>query len=347
MRRALAAAAPRSPPGSPAAAPSRTPRPRRACRTRGVPRRLGLVAARAELERLRQGAEGNEPFDFFAGRVAFERGPLRRRGLGARAAGVEDKPGSYLRLAKDTRAITDEHEQAESEHFVFLYPKGKDEVLAPYALEALEAAARGPGEGPRPRPAGEGPGRGGERRRRAGQVSTLTQRADSTTGTIAICKFNKLMVTSPKAVLRGYDWLDTLAHEYVHLVVSQTGHNTVPIWLHGGAGQVPRVALARAGGQGADAVVAARCSAERVQKNTLIPFEKMHPSMAQLPTGGGRGHGVRRGLLRRRVSPQGARDEVAPHHRGDDGLPGPPTSRRWRRPPASRSRPSRRAGWPI
>ena len=42
------------------------------------------------------------------------------------------------------------------------------------------------------------------------------------------------MVTCPKAVLRGYDWLDTLAHEYTHLVVTQTSHNTVPIWLHEG-----------------------------------------------------------------------------------------------------------------
>ena len=32
-----------------------------------------------------------------------------------------------------------DHERAESDHFIFLYPKGKDEVLAPYALETLEA----------------------------------------------------------------------------------------------------------------------------------------------------------------------------------------------------------------
>ena len=39
-------------------------------------------------------------------------------------------------------------------------------------------------------------------------------------GTIAICKYNKLMFTSPKAMLRGYEWLDTLSHEYVHFVIS-------------------------------------------------------------------------------------------------------------------------------
>ena len=42
------------------------------------------------------------------------------------------------------------------------------------------------------------------------------------------------MVTSPKAVVRGYDWLDTLAHEYVHFVVGNASKNTVPIWMHEG-----------------------------------------------------------------------------------------------------------------
>ena len=67
------------------------------------------------------------------------RAATRTRSRLLELAGVEDKPGSYLRLAKDTLAITRDHERAESEHFIFLYPKGKDAVLAPYALEALEA----------------------------------------------------------------------------------------------------------------------------------------------------------------------------------------------------------------
>ena len=32
----------------------------------------------------------------------------------------------------------------------------------------------------------------------------------------------------------GYDWLDTVSHEYVHLVVSRKSRNTVPIWMHEG-----------------------------------------------------------------------------------------------------------------
>ena len=33
---------------------------------------------------------------------------------------------------------------------------------------------------------------------------------------------------------QGYDWLDTVSHEFVHLVVSKKSRNTVPIWMHEG-----------------------------------------------------------------------------------------------------------------
>jgi tetratricopeptide (TPR) repeat protein len=115
------------------------------------------------------------------------------------------------------------------------------------------------------------------------KVSTLTFSQIKTTGTIAICKFSKLMVTSPKAVLRGYDWLDTLAHEYVHLVVSQKSRNTVPIWLHEG---MAKYLESRWRGQAGQALSLSSLAllGSRVQKNKLIPFEKMHPSIAMLPT---------------------------------------------------------------
>ena len=42
------------------------------------------------------------------------------------------------------------------------------------------------------------------------------------------------MAVTPRALLRGYPWRDTLAHEYVHLVISRLSHNRVPVWLHEG-----------------------------------------------------------------------------------------------------------------
>src|SRR5207245_617002 len=49
-----------------------------------------------------------------------------------------------------------------------------------------------------------------------------------------LCKYNRLMITSPRALLRGYAWLDTLSHEFVHYLVTRKGRNAVPIWLQEG-----------------------------------------------------------------------------------------------------------------
>lgn len=124
-----------------------------------------------------------------------------------------------------------DHLKAESEHFIFLYPPGKDAVLAPWALEALEAQRAALLEDLGYAPPGKVRIELVNDASELARASTLSKKEIDATGTIAICKFNKLIVTSPKAVLKGYDWLDTLAHEYTHLVVTQKGHNSVPIWL--------------------------------------------------------------------------------------------------------------------
>jgi tetratricopeptide (TPR) repeat protein len=243
-----------------------------------------VAGARAELLELEKLAPSDvEPLRYFKGRVAFEEGDYETAVAELKASGVRDKPGSWLRLVTDTRDIVKDHERAESEHFIFIYPKGKDAVLVPWALEALEgiraALEKDLGYAP--------PGKVRVEIVRSAtelsKVSTLTREAIRTTGTIAICKFNKLMVTSPLAVLKGYDWMDTLAHEYVHLVVSKKSRNSVPIWMHEGlAKYLESRWRGPAGGAMTPSTLALLGS--RVRANTLVPFEKMHPSMALLPT---------------------------------------------------------------
>jgi len=241
------------------------------------------IGARAELERLKQGHAENESLDFFSGRVLFGEGRYAEAVSALELAGVEDRPGSYLRLARDTLAITRDDERIESEHFIFFYPRGKDAVLAPYALEALEAQRAALEKDLGHAPPGKVRVEVVNDAAELARVSTLSQKEIDQTGTIAICKFNKLMVTSPKAVLRGYDWLDTLAHEYTHLVVTQTGHNSVPIWLQEA---LAKYLESRWRGPAGKALPPSSRTllAERVQKNDLIPFARMHPSMAKLPT---------------------------------------------------------------
>ena len=241
------------------------------------------AGARAELDRLREEHADNESFDFFAGRVAFGEGRYADAVSSLELAGVEDRPGSYLRLARDTLAITRDHERAESEHFVFFYPRGKDAILAPYALEALEAQRAALEKDLGHAPSGKVRVEVVNDASELARVSTLSLKEIDQTGTIAICKFNKLMVTSPKAVIQGYDWLDTLAHEYTHLVVTQTGHNTVPIWLQEA---LAKYLESRWRGPAGKALPPSSRAllAERVQRNELVPFSRMHPSMAKLPS---------------------------------------------------------------
>ncbi|MET0402835.1 MAG: tetratricopeptide repeat protein [Cystobacter sp.] len=224
-----------------------------------------------------------EPLKYYQGRVAFEEGRYPEAVELLQKARIEDKPGSYLRLAKDTRDIIKKHAHVESEHFVFYYPPGKDEVLAPYALETLESIHRALAEDLGYQPPGKVRVEVVNNARELSKVSTLTYQQIQTTGTIAICKFNKLMVTSPKAVARGYDWQDTLAHEYIHLVVSQMSHNTVPIWLHEG---LAKFLESRWRGKPGLAMTPSTLAllGRRVKQDKLIPFEKMHPSIAMLPT---------------------------------------------------------------
>lgn len=243
---------------------------------------VGARGALGELEK-RLPAEA-EPLLYYQGRVAFEEGKYAQAVDLLGRAGLEDKPGSYLRLAKDTLQLTKGHVKAESAHFVLLHPPGKDAVLVPYALETLESIHRALAEdlGWKP-PGGKIRVEVINNARELAKVSTLTLQQIQTTGTIAICKFNKLMVTSPKAVARGYDWQDTLAHEYIHLVVSQLSRNTVPIWLHEGTAKY--LESRWRGGPGLALTPSTKALlGRRVKADTLIPFEKMHPSIAMLPT---------------------------------------------------------------
>ncbi|KFE68916.1 peptidase MA family metallohydrolase [Hyalangium minutum] len=244
-----------------------------------------LVSARRALVELEKIVpEGSEALIYYQGRLAFEEGRYSEAVDLLTKAGVEDKPSSYLRLAKDTANITKRHQRVESEHFIFLYPAGKEEVLVPYAMETLEAIYRAMQEdlGWTP-PGGKVRVEVVNNARELSKISTLSYEQIQTTGTIAMCKFNKLMVTSPKAVARGYDWQDTLAHEYVHLVISQSSRNNVPIWLHEGMAKFLESRWRGQGGLGLNPSALALLG-RRMKANTLVPFEKMHPSIAMLPT---------------------------------------------------------------
>ena len=189
----------------------------------------------------------------------------------------------WLDLARNARDVTKGYQRAESEHFAVSHPKGKEEVLVPYLLEALEAQRAAVEQDLGWVPSGRVVVEVLEGTRQLSRLSTLSEEEIKTSGTIAICKFNKMMVTSPKALLHGYEWLDTAAHEYVHHVVTRRTGNAAPIWLHEG---IARWHESRWRGPGGEILSpwSAALLRDAARRGKLITFQQMHPSMAKLPS---------------------------------------------------------------
>lgn len=223
------------------------------------------------------------PVQAVVGAVRFHQGDYDGAVRLLRRASEGGDTVPLLPLAESTLAETRGSVAMASEHFVVRVPPGKDELLQPIALEALEAAYQSIGAAFEYQP-----------RRKIvvdvlhdakglASVSTLTEKEIETSGTIAICKFNRLMVTSPKALARGYSWLDTLSHEFLHLVISEKSHNSVPVWLHEGLAKFNETRWRGPPGLALEPA-SENLLAAAVKKDKLITFEQMHPSMAKLPS---------------------------------------------------------------
>jgi tetratricopeptide (TPR) repeat protein len=161
---------------------------------------------------------------------------------------------------------------------------GKDEVLVPYAFETLDRAYKAFRKEfghapPTPIVVEMYPSAA-----TLADVTFLTEEQIKTSGTIALCKYNRLMFTSPKALAKGYGWRDTLSHELAHLVITQKSNNTVPIWMHEGLAKYNERLWRHDGHLRGQLPSSENYLSEGIKKDELITFEQMHPSMALLPS---------------------------------------------------------------
>ena len=259
-----------------------------------------IQGASAALDELLQVDSESPAASYLRGRVLFEQGKYEEAsaaydeaskraegGTGALRGSVGAEILAALRqdraLTKSTAAEVKGDEVHESAHFVLRTHPGKDALLAPYALEGLEKAYAaltadlGINSTEKIRVEVY------ESAQALARVSPLTVAEIKASGTIALCKYNRLMITTPRALLRGYPWLDTLSHELVHFLVTKKGRGNVPIWLQEGLAKFLETRW-----RGEPGLAVERASLELLEKaaktNTLIPFAKMHPSIAKLPT---------------------------------------------------------------
>jgi Flp pilus assembly protein TadD len=198
--------------------------------------------------------------------------------LGGLAAQTRD-------LATSTRDVTSgfAHKDSPKGRFVIYYAPGPDEVIVDLAGEVLDAAWETIGDDLGWRPTGkvrvEILGAPSD----LAKTSTLTEQEIETTGTIALSKYEKLMIVTPRATITGYPWMDTLAHEYTHHVIAHASHDTVPVWLHEGIARFEQTRW-RAAPSNALPATDQQLLATALAKRRLIDLDAMHPSMAKLPS---------------------------------------------------------------
>ncbi len=161
------------------------------------------------------------------------------------------------------------------------YLPGTDLVLVDEAFEALQAAHDRIG----PLLGGAPPG--GIRMElyptaeRFTKASGLPPAAVQTTGVVALSKWTRLLVTSPRALGRGYAWKDTIAHEYIHYIVAWRTRDRAPVWLQEGIAR-SHESLWQHDAPPELQPFQQSLLADALAKDALVPLERMHPSMAFL-----------------------------------------------------------------
>ena len=223
---------------------------------------------------------------FLAGQVQLERGHYRSALSMIEYASAAGTSTGYVEgVVRSSGGYAEHFQSIQTPHFIISY-LGKDEIVAHYAREVLEPAYNRIGK-----ELGLFPAERGQKinveiyptARGLSGATGLTIDEIETSGTIAVCKFNKLMVISPLATANGYGWADTLAHEFIHLVISKKSRNSIPIWLHEGIAKFYESSWNGAPGR-ALKPYSQKLLADAIQNNEFITFEQMHPSMAKLPS---------------------------------------------------------------
>ena len=173
--------------------------------------------------------------------------------------------------------------QAESEHFRIRWVDPRDEVMVKPGLQTLEKAFQTLSRDFNITPSGEkilveiypslpdlAAGVG------------LEEKMFKDSGTVAICKFRRLMLVSPRCLLFGYDYQTTMSHELSHFFIKTKGGENVPIWLHEGLAKFEEQAYKGTPGQIDPVSKSFLVSA--INNNELVTFAQMHPTFAQFKT---------------------------------------------------------------
>jgi hypothetical protein len=114
-------------------------------------------------------------------------------------------------------------------------------------------------------------------------MTGLPYKAAQTTGTVAVAKWGRVTLLSPRASHHGYPFRDTLTHEMTHLAIAMQTRDRAPLWLHEGVARREEVRWREPG------VFDERPSPESIVMRGMelkldLALDKLGPSIAMLPS---------------------------------------------------------------
>ena len=193
---------------------------------------------------------------------------------------TEDESG-FLNFIVGASKASPKFQEINSEHFVIRYAHPKDVILAEYAKDVLEKSRFEIGLDLEEYPKDPVIVEIYPDMESFTLASTLPAENVEKTGVVGICKFNRIMILSPRLLPKGYTWADTLAHEYVHYLIFLKSENKVPVWLHEGIAKYEEKRWKEKNTNVISPFYETILS-EALKKDELVPIEKMHPSLAML-----------------------------------------------------------------
>jgi hypothetical protein len=114
-------------------------------------------------------------------------------------------------------------------------------------------------------------------------VSGLPLESAETTGTVAVARFGRVTMLSPRATRAGYPWQDTLAHEITHLILSRASAENAPLWLQEGVAKREETRW-RSPRAFDDEGHAERVALDAQRTGRSVGVDKLGPSIAMLPS---------------------------------------------------------------
>ena len=219
-----------------------------------------------------------------ASHIAFHKGDyqeaskLIKQVLGQ--GGEDEKRKAFASFIEETLSIVSSFKRVESSHFVISLDEKQDSILSDYLIDSLEKTYQIMAQRYGFQPLEKIRIEVFPNAKAFYFATTLSARDIEVTGAVGIAQFNKLMMLSPKALVRGYRWLDAISHEYMHYLIFKLTKNKAPIWFHEGMAKYEETRWRN--GPSYLSLFYQTLLARALSEGKLIRFDQMEPSLVQL-----------------------------------------------------------------